>query len=73
MPGLLIRDIPRQLYGRLKDSATRHHRSISKEALVILEETLGRKAAPGELPRPIKGRFPITQTFLDEARSEGRD
>ena len=73
MSGLLIRDIPPALYQRLKDSAAKHHRSLSKEALAIIEEVLeGGDTSSVELPRPFKGRFPLTDELLQRARREGR-
>jgi plasmid stability protein len=41
MPTLYIRDVPEELYERLREVAHRHHRSVTKEAIVILEESLG--------------------------------
>lgn len=41
MPTLYIRDVPEELYERLRELAHRHHRSVTKEAIVILEEVLG--------------------------------
>ena len=73
MPGLLIRDISPQLYRQLKTAAAQHHRSLSKEALAILEETLAGSPAPDIIPTPVKGRFSVTQDFLDEAKHEGRE
>jgi plasmid stability protein len=40
MATLIIRDIPDLTYRRLKESAERHRRSLTKEALVVLEERL---------------------------------
>ena len=40
MPTLIIRDIPDLTYRRLKESAELHRRSLTKEALVVLEERL---------------------------------
>jgi plasmid stability protein len=41
MPTLYIRDVPEPLYERLRELARRHHRSVTKEAIVILEQWLG--------------------------------
>lgn len=72
MPGLLIRDISPTLYRRLKASATQHHRSLNREALAILEGVLQNIPPSEPKPRPLKGRFPITQKILDKAKAEGR-
>jgi plasmid stability protein len=39
--GLLIKDLPSDLHRRLQDSARRHHRSMTREALALLESALG--------------------------------
>ena len=72
MAGLLIRDIPPELYERLKASAKQHHRSINKEALTILEAVLESANLHQNIPVPLVGRFPITDDFLYDARNEGR-
>jgi len=40
MPTLIIRDVPERTYAMLKAQAERHRRSLTKEALVMLEERL---------------------------------
>lgn len=72
MPGLLIRDMPPHLYERLKIAAQRHHRSLTKEAIAILESALNPALPSEELHQPFHGHFPLTQEFLDHARREGR-
>ncbi|MFV2073600.1 MAG: Arc family DNA-binding protein [Thermoanaerobaculales bacterium] len=44
MAGLMIRELPDELHERLKERARVHRRSLSKEAIVILEEALGDRA-----------------------------
>jgi plasmid stability protein len=73
MPALLIKDLPPELHERLKDSATRHRRSLTKEALVLLETALATPDRPVEPPRPFKARLPLTQELLDQAKGEGRE
>jgi len=72
MPGLLIKDVPAPLHRRLKEVASRHRRSMTREALVILEEALGRGAAPGSLPAPYQGSIPLTKRLIDKAKRTGR-
>lgn len=72
MAGLLIRDIPPELYEHLKASAKQHHRSINKEALAILEAVLESTSLQETPPAPLKGSFPITDQFLEDARNQGR-
>lgn len=73
MPGLLIKDLPPELHQRLKESAARHHRSLTKEALVLLEEALARPRRDAEPPRTFQGRVPMTEDLLERARGERPD
>ncbi len=73
MPELLIRDMPPELFERLKASAAKHNRSISEEAIAFLEKALPAKPRKVEIPRAHKGRFPITKEFIDMAKREGRE
>ncbi len=74
MPGLLIRELPEELHRKLKERAARNRRSLSKEALVILETVLSdtNTFAGPELPTPHKGRFLLTDEWIDQAKREGR-
>jgi len=76
MPGLLIKDFPKDLHDQLKLRALRNHRSLTREALAILEEAL--RTNP---PRPtlaqidrwrIRGAKPLTDEILRRAK-EGRE
>ncbi len=73
MPALLIKDLPPELHEKLKASAARHRRSLTKEALVLLEGALATPKRPVEPPRPFKARVPVTQELLDQAKDEGRE
>ena len=72
MPGLLIKDLPPHVHRKLKKQAKAHHRSMTREALAILEISLSREQAPYVPPPPVKGAVPITQKWLDKAIREGR-
>ena len=65
MPGLLIKDFPPDLHTRLKEEAARHHRSMTRQALVLLEQALS--APPLNtaelLPGPLK---PATTLISDD-------
>lgn len=51
MPGLLIKDLSPELHLRLKQEAARHHRSMTRQALVLLEQGLrGGSAKPVAAP-----------------------
>lgn len=73
MPDILIKDVPSPLHRKLKEVAARHRRSMTRQALVLLEESLHEAAEPVRLPRPFKGRFPLTQKLIDEGRRVGRE
>jgi len=76
MPGLLIKDLPEEIHLRLKKRAAAHRRSMSKEALSILDEGLRDRAGPPSLAEldelRIRGTRPLTQRLLDRARTVGR-
>ena len=40
MPSLTIKNIPDELFDRLKSEATREHRSLNKQVIFCLEKTL---------------------------------
>jgi plasmid stability protein len=61
MPGLLIKDFPPELHRRLKQEAARHHRSMTRQALALLEQALAAPArdAADLLPDPLKPLKPV--------------
>jgi len=76
MPGLLIKDLPVGVHRQLKNRAARNHRSLSKEALAILEAAL-----TGGVDRPalalldrrrVRGAKPLTDSLLRRAKASGR-
>ena len=73
MAALIIEELPPELHLKLRESAARHHRSLAREALALLEDALSRPPAAVEPPRPFKGHLPLTQDLLDQAKSESRD
>jgi antitoxin FitA len=76
MASLMIRDLPVDLHERLKERAKVNRRSLNKEALVILEEALGRSSWPTTIEEidnlRVRGARPLTQEMLDDARESGR-
>ena len=76
MPALLIKDIPKDLHVQLKRRAARNHRSLTKEALAILEGALREnpeRLTLGEIDRRrVKPRKPITAAFIRRAIRQGR-
>lgn len=73
MTALLIKDMPPLLHTRLKQEALKHHRSMTRHALAILESSL----APGhlrveDLPPPLKSRLKPNSDWFDRAKRTGR-
>ncbi len=73
MPGFVIKDLPPKLHRKLKEQAARHHRSMTREVLAVLERALNNEERPRDAPPPFKGRFPLTDEFIAQARREGRE
>lgn len=76
MASLLIRNLPDAIHVRLKERAARHRRSLSREALVILEASLkdaeGRPTLESMDRRRVRGKKPLTDAILRRAKATGR-
>jgi hypothetical protein len=72
MPGFVIKELPDILHRKLKARAARHRRSMTQEALALLEQALAAPAARAKGPPLFRGRFALTDKFLDEAKRKGR-
>tara|TARA_B100000315_G_scaffold130524_1_gene120136 strand:+ start:21986 stop:22207 length:222 start_codon:yes stop_codon:yes gene_type:complete len=73
MPGLLIKSVPPDLHLKLKQSASQHHRSMTKEALALLEKALEQEPTPAELPQPVRLKSPISGKWINGAKRRGRE
>ena len=75
MPGLLIKDFPPELHRRLKEEAARYHRSMTRQALALLEQALAAPArdAADLLPDPLKPVKPVTPGDVVAVIRKGRD
>lgn len=75
MPTLVVKNLPEHLHERLKARAVQHHRSVTKEAICLLEQGLlatPRRTAV-QLPAPIKLKSgPVTTEWILAAIAEGR-
>lgn len=57
MPALVIKNLPEGLHAQLKAQAQRNHRSLTKEAIQLLESGLSdAKTQRSALPPPVKLR-----------------
>jgi plasmid stability protein len=78
MPSFTVKNIPDELYDRLRDAAELHRRSINNEIIACLERSFGAAATPGEtlsaarqLRESLGGPL-ITLDELQLAKSTGR-
>ena len=74
-----VKNIPQDLFGKVKARAGRNRRSINSEIISILDATVApRPINPDELlarARELRGRtsgFLLDQDFIDKAKREGR-
>jgi hypothetical protein len=71
MPALLIKDFPPEIHDWLKREAERNRRSMTQQAILILEERM-RRFQRVRFPRPVKTRTLLEADFIDRAKREGR-
>lgn len=79
MPNITLKNIPDELYNKLKTSAQVNHRSLNSEILVCLEKTLdthrvslSERLAIARKLRQKTAHAPITEQDWNEAKSQGR-
>lgn len=76
MSTLVLKNLPEQLHERLKAQATEHRRSLTQEAILVLEQGLltRPRRAPLLLPPPyvLKGG-PLTIEQIEAAIEDGRE
>ena len=75
MPTLTVKNIPDELYDRIKESAAEHRRSINSEIIVCLERALASHRmdpdallARADAMRERAALSPLTDDLLGEAR-----
>ncbi|MCR4302961.1 MAG: hypothetical protein NUV63_01875 [Gallionella sp.] len=75
MSGLLIKDLPPELHRRLKEEAARYHRSMTRQALALLEQALTAPArnAADLLPGPLKPAKPVAPGDVVAIIRKGRE
>ncbi len=71
MAALLIKDLPPEVHEWLKREAARNRRSMTQQAIVVLEERM-RRFRPVKFPPPARSRTRLTPEFIDQAKREGR-
>ena len=75
MPGLSIKDFPPELHRRLKQEAARYHRSMTRQALALLEQALTAPArnAADLLPDQLKPAKPVAPGDVVAVIRKSRD
>jgi len=73
MAALMIKDVRPALHTRLRQEAQKHHRSMTRHALALLERALepGR-ILTADLPPPLKGKQKLSDAWLGRAKRTGR-
>lgn len=71
MPALLIKDLPADVHGWLKQEAERNRRSMTQQVIVLFEERM-KRFRPVHFGPPVKLREPLTDAFVNRAKREGR-
>jgi plasmid stability protein len=76
---ITVKNIPQDLYEKIKRRADLNHRSINREIIAIFEEVLAvRRINPEDIlisARELRERtrgIVLTQEFIDRAKKEGR-
>jgi len=79
MPTLTLKNIPDDIYARLKEAAQAHHRSLNSEILYCVERTLiphkidvHEHIAAARALRAKTAAHPITNDEINAAKNEGR-
>ena len=72
MPALLIKNLPAPLHRKLREAALRNHRSMTRQALAILEEGLEEPMSTADWPAPFQGPIPLTPRMVNRAKRQGR-
>ena len=79
MPALTIKNIPDELYDRLKEAARVHRRSLNSEILYCVERTLvpyktdvSAQLAIARKLREKTATYKLTDELLEAAKNDGR-
>ena len=72
MPSLVIKDFPAALHGRLREDAVRHHRSLTRQVIHLLENACG-SSAPESVEASIPDTVPAEVRTLFETAFPGQE
>jgi len=70
MPSIQIRDLPEQIYSKIKNNAQKDHRSLSQQAIVTLKKGLGIDENPKERRRILVDQIMSRRVAFDIAKLE---
>ena len=70
MPSIQIRDLPEQIYSKIKNNAQKDHRSLSQQAIVTLKKGLGIDENPKERRRILVDQIMSRRVSFDIAKLE---
>ena len=73
MPSLVIKKLPEELHRSLKEQAARNHRSMTREAILILEEAVIGRRPEKSLPAPVRLKFQADNDWISRAKRQGRE
>lgn len=75
MATLVIKNLPDDLHARLKEQAQRHRRSLTKEAVTLIESGLAQRSVKRLAPRPLrlKNGYRPTIAEIEAAIADGQD
>jgi hypothetical protein len=74
MSTLVIKNLPEDLHARLRDQAERNRRSVTQEAISLIETGITVPRLPPTLPPPIKLKGgPLTTDDILAWIAEGRE
>jgi plasmid stability protein len=74
MSTLVIKNLPEALHARLREQAERNRRSVTMEAVTLLEQGVTAPRVAPKLPPPIKLKGgPVTTEEIERWIAEGRD
>lgn len=78
MPSITVKNIPEEIYNKIRKQAEAHHRSINSEIIACLEQTVqARRISPEKilqearrLRKKVKGK--LSSREIEEAINQGR-
>ncbi|MDN5864432.1 MAG: hypothetical protein L0I62_04360 [Gammaproteobacteria bacterium] len=74
MSTLVIKNMPEPLHHKLREQAARNHRSVTKEAITIIESGVAAKRPKRDLPPPLKLKGgPLTIEEIEAAIADGQE